>query len=169
MTTARQLAANRKNARRSTGPSSAAGKARASQNARRYGFAVPVWSITALASEAEALARDIAGIGASPTRLELARRVAEAHIDLVRVRTARRDLIAPGLSHASWDPLNHERLRSLRPYDRLRLQHGPPTADKLALVLSDAAPTLAAIDRYERRALSRRKFAIRDFDKMQRA
>jgi hypothetical protein len=32
------------------------------------------------------------------------------------------------------------------------------------LVIADFSETLQTIDRYERRALSRRKFAIRDFD-----
>ena len=40
----------------------------------------------------------------------------------------------------------------------------PQGAEKFAHILSDLAPKLVAIDRYERRALSRRKFAIRDFD-----
>ncbi len=40
----------------------------------------------------------------------------------------------------------------------------PQGAEKLAYILSDLASKLVAIDRYERRALSRRKFAIRDFD-----
>jgi hypothetical protein len=40
----------------------------------------------------------------------------------------------------------------------------PQGAEKFAHVLSDLAPKLVAIDRYERRTLSRRKFAIRDFD-----
>ena len=40
----------------------------------------------------------------------------------------------------------------------------PEGAEKFAFIISDLASKLSAMDRYERRALSRRKFAIRAFD-----
>lgn len=40
----------------------------------------------------------------------------------------------------------------------------PQGAEKFAYILSDRSLQLIAMDRYERRALSQRKFAIRAFD-----
>ena len=69
-----------------------------------------------LADETENLAQTIAGMGANSSRLERAQRVAEAQIDLLRVRRARallnvaggarslrvqvRDFFAPGIGRA---------------------------------------------------------------------
>ena len=44
---------------------------------------------------------------------------------------------------------------------RSRTHWKPQVAEKLAHIVSDLTPKLLAMDRYERRALSRRKFAIR--------
>ena len=97
MTSARKVEANRANARRSTGPKTAAGRAKAAQNASRHGLRIPVLSNPILSAEVETMARRIAG-DASPELLELARKIAEAEIDVIRVRRARSDLVSDELS-----------------------------------------------------------------------
>jgi len=44
----------------------------------------------------------------------------------------------------------------------------PERPQKLATIVSQEAKQLLAMDRYERRALSRRKFAVRAFDAARR-
>jgi hypothetical protein len=44
----------------------------------------------------------------------------------------------------------------------------PEGPQKLATIVAEEAKQLLAMDRYERRALSRRKFAIRAFDAARR-
>jgi hypothetical protein len=84
----RRIKANRANARASTGPKTGQGRARAARNAFRHGLSLPVYSDPALCEEVEALTREIAGTDANAEIQELARRVAEAQIDLGRVRYA---------------------------------------------------------------------------------
>src|SRR5215218_2630995 len=86
-----RVAANRANARKSTGPRLPAGKQRASQNARKYGLSLPVLRDPELAPEVEALSRQIAG--GNEAVLPIARDIAEAQIDLSRVRHLRGELI----------------------------------------------------------------------------
>jgi hypothetical protein len=85
MATKRQIAANRRNAGKSTGPRSHAGKKRAGRNAYRYGLTVSLLSIAAVARQIEQLARKLAGKTNSEIILEQARDAAQAAIDLARV------------------------------------------------------------------------------------
>jgi hypothetical protein len=90
MTTARQIRANRANARSSTGPRTVKGKERASRSALRHGLSVSVLSDPALSKGVKDLALKILGGDASTVLLELAQAIAEARIDLDRIRDARR-------------------------------------------------------------------------------
>ena len=98
MTSERKIKANRANARASTGPKTAQGGMRASRNALRHALSLPVHSDPVLSEDVEALAREIVGTDANAQVQELARRVAEAQIDLRRVRHARNQLFSQTLS-----------------------------------------------------------------------
>jgi hypothetical protein len=146
MTTERQIRANRENARLSTGPRTVEGKAQSSRSPFRHGLSIPVLAGSGrFSEEVENLARGMVDGYSSPTLLESARRVAEAEVDLRRIRQVRSELlstIAGGWSSGSADY----------------------TARRFASKPSTLVQTLQRLDRYERRALSRRKLATRTFD-----
>jgi hypothetical protein len=99
----RKIRSNRENARASTGPKTAQGRARAARNALRYGLSLPVCSDPALSAEVEALAREIVGTNTSPEIHALAHRIADAEINLRRVRQARHQLLTRALNHPRFD------------------------------------------------------------------
>ncbi len=185
LTSDRRRRANRANARLSTGPKSKAGKAHSSKNALRHGLNLPIWSDPALAPEAEKLARRIAGDNANTTTLELARCIAAAQLDINRVRRIRNLRIIFLLSDQ-----NHKELSLLNgkirdkflmnfvdryfsddlEYFDFYLANKQFVSNQLdnddiqKLIVDEIASELTRLDRYERRALSRRKTAIRQFD-----
>jgi hypothetical protein len=128
--------ANRRNARHSTGPRTAAGKARAARNARRHGLTASPVTDPAFMCEAAALARTIEApgsqISADPPRHLRAMQIAIAHVQVLRVRRAKCGLYAGGLR---WDELTRQ-LASLDRYERRALAQR-----KTAMRRFDAEPT----------------------------
>jgi hypothetical protein len=173
MATERQIAANRRNARRSTGPRSRAGKKRASRNSYRHGLSSGVATSAEFAKHVESLARKIAGCGADAVSLEVARAVARAEFELAQIRRVRVALIARMAEFGELevpDPLRTCRdvIRSLTSIDRGRPCDlpTPPSVpstepDRSAEAVRRALPELLKLDRYERRATARRDRATR--------
>src|ERR1700753_4337120 len=93
MTSFRKRRANQATAMHSTGPKTAAGMAVAARNARRHGLAIPVLSDPVWGPEVEVLVHRIAPEGSPTILVDLAGRIAEAQIDVMRVRRARADLV----------------------------------------------------------------------------
>lgn len=132
MSNDRRVEANRNNARKSTGPRSAAGKRRASRNSFRHGL-----SVTAAPSATKRIgtfARQIAGRNANATLLQAARSIAAAALDLAQIRRIKLALI--------------ERALALEELERSELSN----VDRIADAVRRALPELVKLDRYERRA-----------------
>ena len=110
MASERQIAANRRNARKSTGPRSGAGRKRASRNAYRYGLTLNITS-AAFAKQLDKLVREIAGDSKDAIVLERARAIAQAELDLARVRrpgadfTRAAELLARQIAGSAADPM----------------------------------------------------------------
>jgi hypothetical protein len=75
-----KISSNRANARLSTGPRTPAGKSRSAKSALRHGLSLPIVSDPIFSEEVETLAREIAGMDASPEMQERAHRISEAQM-----------------------------------------------------------------------------------------
>jgi hypothetical protein len=163
MPSIRKREANRNNAKRSTGPRTEQGKLSARRNALRHGLAAQP---ATLSPQIERLAQAICGMGASRLQYEDALNIAESHFVVQSVRIARIAAI--------------KRVKTITPTPKQQVadscapppeggsqtaseqQSSPEIEDDLS-ALEHALPELSRYDRYERRALSRRKRAIRRF------
>ena len=175
MASERQIAANRRNAQKSTGPRSVEGKKRASRNAYRHGLAAGVGQsgkfsaeINTLASEIAAAATGSAVAAADAEIFAFARSAAQAEINLARIRTAKAAIMsslfsAPSLPAAAVVPTVPQRilLQFLVAESRClnaRPRRQPPPHHDAALPRS--LTELLIVDRYEHRATAHRNRAI---------
>jgi hypothetical protein len=148
MTSELKVLANRQNAKKSTGPRTKTGKSRASRNAVRHGLERVDFGNPGYPAQVERLARAICPDASDPFRYEQALIMAETQTILARVRAARIAAI--------------ERDSPARLLGRGD-ESAPQALDETER-LSRALPDLLSLERYERRALSRRRRAIRRFD-----
>ena len=155
MTTERQIAANRANAKRSSGPKSRAGKARASQNAYRHGLAARMTMDADRVSAVAALAREIQASMRGQIDRAGALAIAQAELEVLRVRavlSARFTEILNGFAkHGSGTGSQGSEKQAAR-------WQGP--AEQPGSTAGDLA-RLKALDRYLRRVHAKRDRAVR--------
>ena len=181
MASKRQAEANRRNARKSTGPRSSAGKKRARRNAHRHGLSISIVSSAEFAKRIETLAHKMAGAGADAVTLDLARSVAEAEFDLARIRRTKAGLIAQMSAFGEIDrPSEMDEWRRMNEAIRVAIKgvkRGEPFPDPLirppppempssepertAEAVRRALTELLQLSRYEKRAAARRDRATR--------
>jgi hypothetical protein len=124
MATEKQIAANRANAKRSTGPKTLAGKLKSSRNAYRHGLSAPLRLDPLVSTKVVAIAHVLAG---NEDRLTSGADFARAQLEVLRIRSRRTELMAK-------IQLNDISMQELR--------------------------RVAALDRYERYSLTRRRRAL---------
>jgi hypothetical protein len=116
MATERQIAANRANALRSTGPKTAAGKSKSSRNSYRHGLSGQT-PLDLTSAKIDSIVRGLVDENASEDQLILASDFAHAQIKLLRIRSIRtRQLGNSGLNNFTVKKL--KRLSALDRYER---------------------------------------------------
>lgn len=139
-----QIAANRRNALLSTGPRTAAGKARSGANALKHGLRSSLERNASMVEEIEALTIEIARLAKKPR--EAARSIAEHQLMIERIQQTRTNVINHYIERLSRDDPD-----VVSPQARM------------AMATAMAIPEIAPLDDYERRALSRLRRASGNF------
>jgi hypothetical protein len=115
MASERQIAANRRNAKKSSGPRTADGKARTRRNALRHGLSIASSVIPAFHEDVMLLARALSPAGKDIGDAALI--AADAEIDLLRIRKCRAALIDESRDRAGLVDLA-DKLDRLERYER---------------------------------------------------
>jgi hypothetical protein len=131
MVSDKQIAANRANAKRSTGPKTAVGKLKSSRNAYRHGLSGPLPQDPATSAKVDRIASEIAGHQAGEHQKAAAQGFARAQIELLRIRSIRSEQ-STKMDLNDCTPGNFRELKRL-----------------------------ASLDRYERYALTKRRRSTR--------
>src|SRR5688572_11740295 len=143
---ARRIAANRKNAKNSTGPRTRRGKSRTSRNSVRHGLESVRFGVARLSKNVERLAKAICPDSSDPFRYEQAVIIAESQIMIARVRKARVSALESPRAPVHYSAAERSDRRGDWDRDRELLDH--------VAMVRHAIPELLSLERYERRALS---------------
>ena len=187
----RRIIANGENAKKSRGPTSREGKAQSAQNAFRHGLSVSLSNDEEFCVERDALAQTISADSACVATFSVAQEIAEAELDLKRVRQVKEALMSKQNSTPIVSPAKIkkgkkgeanmllEKIEIIKKSDRpiknqeaLLLKLGnqfsrivyEPNEKSRADQFADIASELLKIERYEHRAILRRDRAIRKLE-----
>ena len=130
MASEKQIKANRENAKRSTGPRSAAGKLASSRNATSHGLSISLAADSAASTKAYKLAETLTLARADQAQKMEALEMAQAQIQLIRVAAVRSSLIA-SLDLTSRLDQQVRRLAALDRYERPALKQRLRAARRL--------------------------------------
>ncbi len=143
MTSEHATRANRVNAKASTGPRTRAGKARSGQNARKHGLSATSLNPEVDAEVARLVELIMAEYGSDEIMRAAARSLAEAQVQVRRVRAYKVALLSNGVSACRAD--------------------GESSLDRSSGIPPDVVKIFEGLERYEKRAFSRRKSALWHF------
>jgi hypothetical protein len=94
MASEKQIAANRANAQKSTGPKTAAGRSKAGRNAFRHGLSLPVEIDGDVSAKIEALVEALVSNNLDTDRQLAIAEIAQAHQELLQIRKVRTQMLA---------------------------------------------------------------------------
>jgi hypothetical protein len=127
MATEKQIAANRANAQKSTGPKTAAGRSKSSRNAFRHGLTAAMALDMTVSAKVDTIARMLT---CDDEKMPAATEVAQAQLEVLRIRAVRADMTAK-LTLASADAETLRRLAALDKYERQALTKRRRASQKL--------------------------------------
>jgi chromosome segregation ATPase len=189
-----RVRANRLNGKKSTGPKTVEGRTRSARNALKHSLARPLVNIHGASERVEILARSWVGADAEPIQMGQARKAAEAHLELERIEARRIALLSgPWVKEVrtpsrtilreanAWLDIQEKMSRVVEkdnPTERdvTRLEQLieqrksitlTPMLQEIEMDFGEIASELIKLERYERRARSRRKKALRELDRQQ--
>lgn len=140
MASEKQIAANRANAKRSTGPKTAVGKSRSRRNAFRHGLSLGMARDEISLSKIHTLARALVHDENDSQQLLLATSIADAQINLLHIERTRTDIMV-ALEDRDSDSRKLRRLAALDRYERYARTKRRRASEQLEALICEGSTT----------------------------